>query len=263
MNIVEKSKSLMLAMGASPIMYLMIALSVLSVAIILERTWFFRTIKDDLEALASELTVRLRRGDLEGARSRMESSRSAEAAIVVAGLHEAENGAEAAEEAMAGATALQRMRLERRLAYLGTLGNNAPLIGLFGTVIGIVQAFDKLGKAGANVAAGAQTDVMGSIAEALVATAIGLAVAIPAVAAFNYFQRTIKSTLGNADALSRVLLAHLKSDKHTHESFDRVTPTLPSLQLVPTKPEARVSQPPSSSRTGRFDRMSVPAGSRV
>ena len=56
----------------------------------------------------------------------------------------------------------------------------------------------------------APSEVMGSIAEALVATAIGLAVAIPAVAAYNYFQRLIKSTVTNTDALTRVLLAHLK-----------------------------------------------------
>ena len=213
-DIVAKSKAVMLAMGAQPIMYLMIMLSVLSLAIILERGYFFYSIRDDLEVLARELSRLLRNGDYDEARKRMEASPSAEAAVVVAGLVEADRGAESAEEAMAGATALQRMKLERRLAYLGTLGNNAPFIGLFGTVIGIIQAFDKLQEAGKSVAtsssAVAPSEVMGSIAEALVATAIGLAVAIPAVAAYNYFQRLIKSTVTNTDALSRVLLAHLK-----------------------------------------------------
>ncbi|MEO7093094.1 MAG: MotA/TolQ/ExbB proton channel family protein [Polyangiales bacterium] len=216
MNIVAKSKTIMLAMGAAPIMYLMIALSVISLAIILERTFFFASIKDDLEKLARDLHARLRNHDLEGAKARMMASKSAEAAVVVAGLAEADRGAEAAAESMAGATALQRMKLERRLAYLGTLGNNAPFIGLFGTVIGIIEAFEHLGKAtNAAAGAGAPTEVMGSIAEALVATAIGLAVAIPAVAAFNYFQRKIKATVSNTDVLSRVLLAHLKGEEHT------------------------------------------------
>jgi biopolymer transport protein ExbB len=216
MKIVEKSKAVMLAMGAAPVMYLMILLSILSLAIILERGYFFYSIRDDLETLARELSRALRGGNLDEARKRMESSPSAEAAVVVAGLLEADRGAAAAEEAMAGATALQRMKLERRLAYLGTLGNNAPFIGLFGTVIGIIQAFEKLGEAGktaaASTSASAPTEVMAAIAEALVATAIGLAVAIPAVAAYNYFQRMIKSTVTNTDALSRVLLAHLKSE---------------------------------------------------
>ncbi len=212
MNIVAKSKAVMLAMGASPVMYLMIALSILSLAIILERAYFFYSIRDDLEVLARELARSLRKGDYEEAKKRMEASPSAEAAVVVAGLVESDRGAEAAEEAMAGATALQRMKLERRLAYLGTLGNNAPFIGLFGTVIGIIQAFEHLGDKSAAAATGsaAPAAVMSSIAEALVATAIGLAVAIPAVAAYNFFQRMIKSTVTNTDALTRVLLAHLK-----------------------------------------------------
>jgi biopolymer transport protein ExbB/TolQ len=218
MKIVEKSKAVMLAMGAAPVMWLMIGLSILSLAIILERAYFFYAIRDDLEALARELASALRGNQYEDAKKRLERSASAEAAVVVAGLAEADRGAAAAEEAMAGATALQRMKLERGLAYLGTLGNNAPFIGLFGTVVGIIQAFEKLGEAGKSTAtaaassAAAPAEVMNAIAEALVATAIGLAVAIPAVAAYNYFQRRIKSTVTNTDALARVLLAHLKAE---------------------------------------------------
>ena len=128
--------------------------------------------------------------------------------IVSAGLTHGDRGADAASEAMASATALGRLRLERRLAFLGTLGNNAPFVGLLGTVIGIVQAFHQLERAG--LGGSASTDIMGAISEALVATAIGLAVAIPAVAAFNYFQRRIRTTLGNAEALEHIVLSHLK-----------------------------------------------------
>jgi len=120
--------------------------------------------------------------------------------------------AAAVEEAMSGASALQRMRLERRLGFLGTLGSNAPFVGLLGTVIGIVQAFEQLQVAGAaNGSGGAMNNVMGAIAEALVATAIGLVVAIPAVAAFNAFQRRIKRVLGNAEALRHIVLSYVKS----------------------------------------------------
>jgi biopolymer transport protein ExbB len=135
--------------------------------------------------------------------------------VVIAGIVEAGMGADAAQEAMSGASALQRLKLERRLAFLGTLGNNAPFIGLLGTVIGIVGAFDELGKAkNATMQAAGQVApeaVMNNIAEALVATAVGLLVAIPAVAAFNAFQRVVKTTLSNTEALSHVLLAHLKA----------------------------------------------------
>lgn len=237
MNIVARAKSLMLSTGASPVMYLMIALSVISLAIIFERAWFFRGITDDLERLARELHAHLRAGDLQGARERMRASPSAEAAVVAAGLVETNRGPKAAAESMAGATALQRMRLERRLAFLGTLGNNAPFIGLFGTVIGIISAFEHLGNATEAAAAGASTEVMASIAEALVATAIGLAVAIPAVAAFNYFQRRIRATVSNTDALSRVLLAHLEGEEH-----ERVSPVeVPHVKRAAASPSARIA----------------------
>ena len=136
--------------------------------------------------------------------------------MVIAGIVEAPMGSEAAEEAMLGASALQKLKLEKRLTFLGTLGNNAPFIGLLGTVIGIVGAFDELGKQkGATMAAAASSvapeAVMTNISEALVATAVGLLVAIPAVAAFNWFQRIVRATLANTEALSHVLLAHLKA----------------------------------------------------
>jgi len=86
-------------------------------------------LRDDVPSLMRDLARLLREGDREGARRRLEASPSAEAAVVMAGFVEVENGVEAAEEAMAGASALQRNRLEKRLAFLGTLGNNAPFIG--------------------------------------------------------------------------------------------------------------------------------------
>ena len=210
MTIVERSKHVLLELGATPILYLMIALSVISVAIMLERAFFFTSVRENIERLASELAARLNANDVGAARELVRASKSAEAAIVAAGLQQLERGADAAQEAMASATAIQRMRLERRLAFLGTLGNNAPFIGLLGTVIGIVQAFEKLQNSGMGGGNGPATDVMGAIAEALVATAIGLIVAIPAVAAFNYFNRRIRATLSNSEALTHILLAHAK-----------------------------------------------------
>ncbi len=212
MNLVQWLQRLMSNFGAGWVMWLLVGLSVISVAIMLERGWFYWSLRDDLARLASQLRGLLRDGDMEGARRLLEASPSAEAAVVAAGLLEADRGAQAAEEAMKGAAALERMKLERRLAYLGTLGNNAPFIGLFGTVIGVVQAFEALGKHTTAVQTAAMTapqEVMGSIAEALVATAMGLFVAIPAVAMYNVFQRKSKAILANTEALTRVLLAHL------------------------------------------------------
>ena len=219
-QLIERVKSAMVGLGAGWLLILMLVLSVVSLAITLERAFLYWSLRDDIPSLMKDLARLLRSGDIDGARRRLEASPSAEAAVVVAGIVEAELGAESAEEAMAGASALQRMKLEKRLAFLGTLGNNAPFIGLLGTVIGIVGAFDELGKVkaaapgavAAPAAAVAPEAVMTNIAEALVATAVGLLVAIPAVAAFNTFQRIVKGTLANTDAMSALVLAHLKAD---------------------------------------------------
>jgi biopolymer transport protein ExbB len=220
--------------GAEWVMWILIGLSIVSVAIMLERARFYWTLSDNLDALAEELRNLLRKRDIDGAKKRLERSPSPAATIALAGLNESDRGADAAEEAMAGATARTRLTLERNLAFLGTVGNNAPFVGLLGTVIGIIQAFDALkanqtaaattsgAAATANAAVqatqatlGATGRVMGTIAEALVATAIGLFVAIPAVAAFNYFQRKVRAIVASGETLSHVVLAQLKAEPAT------------------------------------------------
>jgi biopolymer transport protein ExbB/TolQ len=212
-DLVDHAKRLMTNFGAAWVMWLLLALSVVSVAIMLERGWFYYSLRDDLAALARSLGDYLRRGEVAEARRLLENSPSAEAAVVVAGLVESERGPQAAEEAMAGAAALQRMKLEKRLVYLGTLGNNAPFVGLLGTVIGIIRAFHSLDESQGKVTAGLMADV----GEALVATAIGILVALPAVAAFNYFQRLIKARLARGSALGSHVISHLMSEKHGAE----------------------------------------------
>ena len=96
----------------------------------------------------------------------------------------------------------EKVRLERNLAFLGTLGANAPFIGLFGTVLGIIKAFKDLAESGLKPGGETSTEVMSGISEALVATAVGLLVAIPAVVAYNIFQRRVKRTMGEAESLA-------------------------------------------------------------
>jgi len=245
-SLIERVKSAMVGLGTGWVLVLMLLLSIVSLAIMLERAWLYWSLRDDIDGLMRDLGRLLRGGDLEGARRRLEASRSAEAAVVVAGLVEADRGVEAAQEAMEGASALQRIKLEKRLAYLGTLGNNAPFIGLLGTVIGIVAAFDELSKVKMAAASGAThlapEAVMARISEALVATAVGILIAIPAVAAFNAFQRVVKSTLANTDALGHLLLAHLKSTPAADPSkVERVSPS-------PSSSRSRGDQPEESER---------------
>jgi biopolymer transport protein ExbB len=135
--------------------------------------------------------------------------------VALAGMDSWQSGEAAAREAMHAAAGLQRARMEKRLLFLGTVGNNAPFVGLLGTVIGVVGAFQELGNTALAPSAGelAPERVMSTIAEALVATALGLLVAIPAVAVFNYFNGLMAAALANAETLEHVLLSHMASRK--------------------------------------------------
>lgn len=210
---IERITHLMVESGAAWVLWLLFALSAVSVAIALDRAWVFRRSHGNVAALVPKLR-RLLRNDPPAALKLLESEPSVEARVVAAGLNEAQQGAAAAEEAMAAAMGLERARLEKRLLFLGTVGNNAPFVGLLGTVIGVVGAFQELGKPVSNAVGAASSlapeRVMGTIAEALVATAVGLVVAIPAVAIFNYFQGRVTAALADAETLGHVLLAHLR-----------------------------------------------------
>jgi biopolymer transport protein ExbB len=98
---------------------------------------------------------------------------------------------------------------ERNLIVLGTLGNNVPFVGLFGTVLGVIKELHDLG--GSKGEAG---EVMKGLSQALVATAIGLLVAIPAVVAYNFFQRKLKVILGGADETAHTVLALAHAREH-------------------------------------------------
>lgn len=96
----------------------------------------------------------------------------------------------------------QRIRMEKGLPWLATLGSNAPFIGLFGTVLGIIRAFAALGNE-----AGTAGSVMSGISQALYATAAGLFVAIPAVIAFNFFSSRVRRIVAEGEALKDLSLS--------------------------------------------------------
>lgn len=97
----------------------------------------------------------------------------------------------------------KRKDLEKGLPILGTLGSTTPFVGLLGTILGIIVSFGELSKG-----AGSTNTVMFSLAEALILTAVGLVVAIPAVVAYNYFGRKVKLTLSEAQTLKDLYLAY-------------------------------------------------------
>lgn len=220
MNLVETGKRIMVGTGAQAVLWLLIGLSILSIAMIVERAWAFVRRRGSVEALRSELLAALRLGGFDRAQQVMAGSRHPAAIVAMRGLG-LKRGAslpspKEAEEAMNAEIIAQKGILESGLGLLATLGSNAPFVGLFGTVVGIVGAFDALGhgaSAGLGGAAAAQgsMQVMASIGEALVATAVGIGVAIPAVASFNYFSRSSKKILCGAEILQKEILAYLES----------------------------------------------------
>lgn len=214
MNTTEAVKNVLLRFGAGWVLWLLGALLIVSLALILERTMYYRACRCNVKGMAFELDALLAEGDFEAAIGMLSKTRAVAASIAAAGLRLARRGPAAAEKAMQSAAALERSRLDKRLSYLGTIGNNAPFLGLFGTVIGVIHAFAELGNASTGKAAAAAGQVasqavMHAVAEALVATAVGIFVAIPAVAAFNYLTRRVSAILAEAEVLSYLVLAYL------------------------------------------------------
>ncbi len=190
------------------VLYLLILLSVASIAVMIERGVFYRSRAVDVDAIKAELTKQLDRGDFEAAAAMLKRHDALETNAVLAGLRAWEKGADSVEDLISGALGREKVRYERRLGFLATLASNAPYVGLFGTVLGIIKSFRDLA---ANIAEASQA-VMAGIAEALVATAVGLLVAIPAVIAYNAFKGRVKRSVVDSEMLARVLLSNLKAE---------------------------------------------------
>ncbi|TMA39811.1 MAG: MotA/TolQ/ExbB proton channel family protein [Deltaproteobacteria bacterium] len=147
-------------------------------------------------------------GDLKSAAT-LATTDSMEAEVVRAAAGVVEGGTPAVEKAVQSIIDRRRLEYEKWLFVLGTLGNNAPFIGLFGTVLGIIRAFVDLAAANKSGGGTNTASVMTGISEALVATAVGLLVAIPAVMAFNIFQRLLKRVIGRSNALGNAIASGL------------------------------------------------------
>ncbi len=186
--------ALITVFGAEWVMWLLIILSVVSVSVMVERWWFHFKRRPDMKGLLKAID----------AEEVDEATGECIEAVVTRDLLGAwDEGAELLEATRVATVERERDAYERGLSFLGTLGNNAPFVGLFGTVLGIIKAFADLA---GDVQGGAQV-VMAGISEALVATAIGLAVALPAVVAFNVFKGKSKDAYRRADVLAEAIFA--------------------------------------------------------
>lgn len=214
--------------GATAVLYLLLALSVFSVGVVLERWFYFKRRKFDLVAASDAIAKRLRAHDVKGARKDLGEMRAVEAEIIADALVCYEDGPDSVQELVQKGIRQRRKVFENGLLFLGTLGSNSPFVGLFGTVLGVVAAFKELGAASANAAAGGgMGNVMGGIAEALIATAVGILVAIPAVIAYNVFQKKCNDIEENTSAMLNQLLAVMKSKLAAKSSGKSSAKSLP------------------------------------
>jgi len=190
-------------LGAGWVLWLLIGLSVVSVGVMIDRALWFRRRDTDTERFTRELRGAFERGEIERLETKYKTDPAISVQVALRGLAERDRGPAAVAEAMHGERARWRTAADRNLIVLGTLGNNVPFIGLFGTVLGVINAFEHLREKTAM----AEDRTLDLIAEALAATAFGLMVAIPAVIAFNYFSRKLRVLLGGADQAAHAVLS--------------------------------------------------------
>ena len=197
-------------LGTEWIIYLLILVSIFSWAIILDKLIFLNKKRGSKELLNNKLQRFIKQGDQAKTLQGLKDDPSSPASVATQLLtHMAKNGKNP-EDYLAIALSEEKLKLEGRIVFLGTIVSTAPFLGLLGTVLGIINAFHGLAinKQGGDI-------VMSGISEALVATALGLFIAIPAAAAYNYFVRMIKKILVSSENFSRFLLMSFPSPEET------------------------------------------------
>jgi biopolymer transport protein TolQ len=190
--------------GAEFILYFLLLLSVVSVSIILERYFTLRSVRSKSRKVQEKIEDALvsnHLSDLEHISSTRDSIESRALSYGIRYIKD--NGPTGVAEIFNSFAIIEKQKLERSLNFLGTIGSNAVFIGLLGTVLGIMKAFKDLGLSQGNVSV-----VMTGIAEALVATAVGLLVAIPAVIAYNYFQKQVRSIVASVESVRELCIAY-------------------------------------------------------
>ncbi|WP_036093269.1 MotA/TolQ/ExbB proton channel family protein [Leptospira weilii] len=196
--------------GETFIFIVMLVASIIALAVGTERILIFRRNLRNTDVVLPILTSEIRKGDFRAVKTvASENPTNIYAKFSQFSTENYEVGHEALSELQEGKIIGERIELENHLPILNTLGNNAPFIGLLGTVLGVIKAFYGLGTLGST---GAEF-VMRSISTALLATAAGLGVAIPVVMANNYFTRKLKIIQANLEILSKEFLASLSRKK--------------------------------------------------
>lgn len=192
------------------VLIILLIMSIVSIAMIFERFITLRKIAGESVRVRNRLKLALQTGSVQDFEDIAKDPSSLEGrAASYAIKYYKQNGEKGFEEIFNSFLLSEKTELERFLPVLATISSNAPFIGLFGTVLGIMKAFNDLAMA---QDAGQQT-VMAGISTALVATAAGLFVAIPASIAYNYYSRKVKGILIGVESIKELGIAYAKSKK--------------------------------------------------
>lgn len=179
-----------------------LACSILALAIILERSWALRRGQVMPDGLLAQVRAWLQRDALDGDRLDALRNSSPLGRVLAAGLSLHRQTLEERKTAVEDAGRRGAVELERFLAALGTIAMIAPLLGLLGTVWGLIVVFDQIMTTGL----GQPSDLAGGIAQALMTTATGLAVAIPAVIFHRFFQRKVSVLVSQMESVAHQLM---------------------------------------------------------
>ena len=180
-------------LSGGPVMYPLLLCSLVSVTVIIERTifWIQVGMRRNYELVGETLDL-CKEGDWEGVRQKVSGSRNYVIRVLVSGiLHREYSLVKAMEQA--GAEEIKGMN--RYMGILDTIISVAPLLGIFGTVLGIISSFDMLGSVGLDD----PVAVTGGIAQALITTAAGLAIAIFTIFPYNYFNARVERAILNIE----------------------------------------------------------------
>lgn len=176
--------------------------SILALAIILERSWALRQGQVMPDGLLAQVRAWLQQDALDGDRLDALRNSSQLGRILAAGLSLHQQTLEERKTAIEDAGRRGAVELERFLAALGTIAMISPLLGLLGTVWGLIVVFDQIMTTGL----GQPSDLAGGIAQALITTAVGLAVAIPAVIFHRFFQRKVSVLVSQMESVAHQLM---------------------------------------------------------
>lgn len=196
------------------ILLVLLACSLICLTLIVERWFYFRRISVNHEKIMARIRGNVLANKIEDALNVLgETEGNPITSLIHLALKNAHIPKEQLSEILRAFQLRQRMLFERSLGVLGTLGNTAPFIGLLGTVMGIIQAFRDL--AGPQAQANGASVVATGISEALIATAAGLFVAIPAVIFYNFYLKKVKGLVTELEAVSVDVLVLLAIRKES------------------------------------------------